>query len=199
MRRVPYQRVLECVGRPGRRATLKHPTRYSRSESFVKLCVRHNTNLSDTAGDFTASIAWGDGTTIAGTVSGGNGSFTVTGGHTYADEGCDPLGVTITDTQNSSMITASGTVAVGEGDTLTAQPVTFAARANTPFNGTVASFSDSTYPDNIAGDFSVSINWGDGTTTAGTVGGGSGNPFTVSGTHTYTTAGTDAVVVTPER
>ena len=42
-------------------------------------------------GDFTATINWGDGTTTAGTVIGSNGSFTVAGGHTYADEGSDPL------------------------------------------------------------------------------------------------------------
>jgi len=47
-------------------------------------------------------------------------------------------------------------------------------------------------------DFSASINWGDGTTSAGTVSqpGGAGTAFAVAGTHTYTTAGTDTVVVT---
>jgi hypothetical protein len=146
-------------------------------------------NTGDAAADFTATIAWGDGTTTSGTVSGGNGSFIVEGGHTYADEGSDPLAVTITDAQNNFTITPSGTVTVGEGDTLVANPTSFAATADTPFSGIVASFTDTTYPGNVASDFTATINWGDGTTTAGTVGGGSGSPFTVSGSHTYTDAG----------
>jgi hypothetical protein len=44
-----------------------------------------------------ATIDWGDGTTTSGRVTGSNGMFTVTGGHSYADEGSFPLGVTITD------------------------------------------------------------------------------------------------------
>ena len=39
------------------------------------------------AADFTATIAWGDGTSSPGTVSPGGGNYTVTGSHTYLDEG----------------------------------------------------------------------------------------------------------------
>ena len=46
-----------------------------------------DTNTNDTSFNFTASIDWGDGVTTAGTVVGTKGSFTVLGGHTYADEG----------------------------------------------------------------------------------------------------------------
>ncbi|MEA2916539.1 MAG: hypothetical protein QOJ15_8620, partial [Bradyrhizobium sp.] len=42
-------------------------------------------NTTDTASAFTALIDWGDGTTTTGTIVGSNGSFTVDGGHTYAD------------------------------------------------------------------------------------------------------------------
>src|SRR5262249_49328805 len=45
-----------------------------------------DTITSDTAADFTATVDWGDGVTTTGTVVGSNGSFTVQGGHTYADE-----------------------------------------------------------------------------------------------------------------
>ena len=76
-------------------------------------------NTSDTASSFTATIDWGDGTTTSGTVAGSNGAFTVTGGHTYADEGSFPLGVTITDSTKNTL-TLSGTVAVAEADVLTA-------------------------------------------------------------------------------
>ena len=155
-----------------------------------------DSNGSDTASDFTATINWGDGTTTAGTVSGSAGAFAVAGGHTYADEGSDTLSVTFTDTLNSTTTTPSGTVTVAEGDTLVAHAATFSASAGTPFSGTVATFTDTTYPNNVAGDFSATINWGDGTpTTTGTVGGGSGSPFTVSGSHTYAATGIDTVTV----
>src|SRR5262249_12912540 len=41
-----------------------------------------DSNNTDQASDFTASIDWGDGQTTSGIVSGRNGSFTVSGGHT---------------------------------------------------------------------------------------------------------------------
>ncbi len=47
--------------------------------------------------DYAATIAWGDGTTSAGTISVSNGVFTVSGSHTYAEEGGDTLRVTVTD------------------------------------------------------------------------------------------------------
>jgi type VI protein secretion system component Hcp len=57
-----------------------------------------DSNPSDPANNFTALINWGDGTTSWGTVSGSNGSFTVTGTHTYANEGSDNITATITGT-----------------------------------------------------------------------------------------------------
>jgi VCBS repeat protein len=153
-----------------------------------------DSDTSDAAGDFSATIVWGDGATTAGTVVGSNGSFTVQGGHTYADEGSDPASVTLTHTADNASATASGSVAVAEGDVLTGHGITFRPKAGQSFTGTVATFSD-TDTANVAGDFTASINWGDGSTTSGTVSGGSGT-FTVSGTHTYAHAGHDNVTVT---
>jgi hypothetical protein len=68
-----------------------------------------DTNTSDPASSFAATVNWGDGTTEAGTVTGANGSFTVSvpdSTHIYADEGTDPITVTITGT-------AGGNVAPG--------------------------------------------------------------------------------------
>jgi hypothetical protein len=42
-----------------------------------------------------ATIDWGDGTTTAGTIAGSNGSFAVTGSHTYATTGQDTITVTM--------------------------------------------------------------------------------------------------------
>jgi hypothetical protein len=152
-------------------------------------------NPSAAAGDFTATINWGDGSPPGtGTVTGSNGSFTVTGGHTYADEGKYTVSVAIID-DGGSMANPTSTATVAEGDSLTPHGTTIAATVNTPFSGAVASFSDS-YTGNVAGDFTATINWGDGSpVTTSTVSGGNGT-FTVSGSHTYTTATTDTVSVT---
>jgi hypothetical protein len=153
-----------------------------------------DTNLSDTASSFTATINWGDGTTTSGTVAGSNGAFSVTGGHTYADEGSFPLGVTITDTANNTNLPLSGTVIAAEADVLSAQPLSFTANAGQALTGTVATFTDSNTA-NVAGDFSATIDWGDGTTSAGVIADTAG-AISVSGTHTYATSGQDAVSVT---
>jgi hypothetical protein len=142
---------------------------------------------SDAAGDFTATINWGDGVTTTGTVVGSAGSFTVEGGHSYADEGADPASVTLTHTADQAQATASGTVSAAEGDVLTPQGTTGTATPNQAFSGAVATFSD-TDTANVAGDFTATVDWGDGTTTTGTVVGANG-AFTVDGSHTYTTGG----------
>jgi streptogramin lyase len=63
------------------------------------------------------------------------------------------------------------------------------------FTGTVAVFTDGT-PVATTSNFTASISWGDGTNSAGTVTGSTGGPFTVSGTHTYATAGTFSLRIT---
>src|SRR5262249_34379296 len=55
---------------------------------------------------------------------------------------------------------------------------------------------DTGFPGNVAADFTASIDWGDGQTTAGTVSGGNGSAFTVAGSHAYAAAGQDIVKVT---
>jgi hypothetical protein len=148
---------------------------------------------SDAAGDFTATINWGDGVTTSGTVVGSAGSFTVEGGHTYADEGSNPASVTLIHTADQVQATASGTVSAAEGDSLTPHGATIGATVGQAFNGAVATFSD-TDTANGAGDFAATINWGDGTTTAGTVSGSNGS-FSVNGTHTYTQTAVETVKI----
>ena len=128
-------------------------------------------------------------------MTGSNGSFAVSGGHTYADEGTDPLTVTITRTSDNTQIAPTGNVTVGENDVLTPQGVTISANVNQAFSTAVASFTD-TDTVSVAGDFTASINWGDGTpVTAGTVTGSNGS-FQVSGSHTDAAAGQEIVAVT---
>src|SRR5262249_34123494 len=146
--------------------------------------------LTDTAASFTATIDWGDGVTTTGTVVGSNGNFTVQGGHTYADDDFVLPVVTVTRTSDSSQIQMFGGVNVSDADNLTGHSApTIVASPNQALNNVVVG----TFPDTHTGhtdgsDFTVNIDWGDGTTTAGVVS-GSGGSFTVSGSHTYTTAG----------
>ena len=60
-------------------------------------------NSADTAANFTATIVWGDNTSSAGTVTGSAGRFSVSGQHTYAEEGNFPLSAVVTDNQGHSI------------------------------------------------------------------------------------------------
>jgi len=73
-----------------------------------------DTNTANVAGDFVATIGWGDGATTPGTVAGASGSFTVSGSHTYAATGTYVLSVTLTDdAPGTATATATGSAAVG--------------------------------------------------------------------------------------
>ncbi len=80
--------------------------------------------------------------------------------------------MTLTRKSDHLQSTASGSVAVAENDVFTPQGTIGVAVPT--FSGTIATFSD-TDPANGAGDFAASINWGDGTTTTGTVSGSNGS------------------------
>jgi PKD repeat protein len=88
----------------------------------------------------------------------------------------------------------SGTAQVADA-ALTPTSATFNATAGDALNGEpVATFKDS-YAGGQATDYTASIAWGDGATTAGFVEGSDGT-YDVRGSHTYAAPGTYAVVVT---
>ena len=70
---------------------------------------------------------------------------------------------------------------------------TFSGRTGTPVGGSLATFAAD--PSDIAGNFTATVDWGDGSSTAGTVG-GSGGSFTVTGTHAYAAGGSFPITVT---
>jgi hypothetical protein len=152
---------------------------------------------TDPPSGWTATINWGDGTSSAGIVTGagGPGLYAVSGTHTYADEVSGFFSVNLAETDGGgSFFGMTYFITLGEADALTASGSSFNATAGTPFTGTVATFTD-TNSAALASDFATTINWGDGTTTAGTVTGPTGGPFTVTGSHTYKPAGTFNVTV----
>ncbi len=141
-----------------------------------------------TASNYSATIDWGDGTsTSTGTVSGPTGGpFSVTGSHTYAEEGVYTVTTSITANSSSNPVSTTSKATVGDA--------ALSASCATPFmsalayNGSVASFTDGNTVATTA-DFTTSIDWGDGITSPGTVSGSTGGPFTVSSTHTYASVG----------
>ena len=102
-------------------------------------------DLNAPATDFSGTINWGDGNTTAfdsSAVSGGNGSFTVSGSHVYAEEGDYTATVTIDDTSGQHEAeTATTTVADAP---LTATGTIIDATKGSATGGTVqvASFID---------------------------------------------------------
>lgn len=163
-------------------------------------------------GPFTAAINWGDGTTTSVSGSSISGSpspaiFTVDGSHTYADEASDALSVVITDTSDSTTATATGTATIADGDSLfaigiggTGQEGLIEATEGITFTGTVAHFDNALrtgYPGNSPSDFTATIDWGDGSTSTGTVGTVSGSigAYSVAGSHVYAEEGRHTATV----
>jgi len=187
------------AGRAGATTITAFPVDFSATESTAfsgAVATFEDDNPAATPADFTATIDWGDGTgTTPGTIFASSAAFVVTGQHTYSDEGSFTVTVTISDASpGTGTATATDTATVGEADSLSGTPVTFSAAAGSSFTGVVANFSD-TMAGAVPSDFVATINWGDATTSAGTVA-GTGSSFQVSGTHTYAGTGTFSVVVT---
>jgi hypothetical protein len=129
-------------------------------------------NSNATIADYTATINWGDGsgTVPATVVDSGDGVFSISGSHAYAQTGAFAATITITDVDGATASTTS-TVTVGN------------VYAGIQSDLTVASFQDSNSSVQ-ASQFTATIQWGDGTQSNGTVVGGNGT-FSVQGSHTY--------------
>ena len=136
--------------------------------------------------DYSAVIAWGDGTTSAGTVAYNPSTmtFTVTGAHTYAEDGSYTAAVTVhhdwlTDTTVTSTVNVSDPAVVASGGS----NLTAVEGAGSTF--TLATFTDPGGAEPLA-DYSASVDWGDGSNSAGVISYNSATGvFTVSGSHTY--------------
>jgi len=150
-------------------------------------------NNTDPA-QYAATIHWGNGHTSTGTVvTDPNGGFDVKGTNTYARAGTFAVSVSILD-KDGDQATARTTNQVLDAP-ITATGTTVQLGPNNAIhNGVVANFTVAN-PFAKAADFTATIDWGDGTSSAGVVGGNPTAGFRVRGTHTYGAFGVFSVKV----
>ena len=143
-------------------------------------------NPDRTAGDFQATIAWGDGTTSVGTVNVNNGVYSVVGTHTYAAQGAYTATAAINDVGGKTAV-ASSTAAIADAPLIASGVPAIGGVEGAAISATIATFTDGN-PVAPLSDFTATVNWGDGTTSAGTVSVNNG-VYSVDGTHTYAKQG----------
>jgi hypothetical protein len=157
--------------------------------------------------DYGISINWGDGspvdTTSGKVIPDGQGGYLVFGKHAFEDSPTPyKITVTITDeiSQSSQSSITPATIPVTIHATITDAPLrstgvlSIAPTPGVAGNFVVANFTD----DNTIAqpsDFTATITWGDGNTSAGTITASPGGGFTVSGSNAYAQKGTYAVSV----
>jgi hypothetical protein len=152
-------------------------------------------DLVATTADFSATINFGDGTaSSAGTVLKAPGGYVVVGTHMFTQANpAEPVTVTIIDTLGHSQATANSLATVVSPLSSAGHSVEFVA--GTLFSRVVAGFTDSS-PLAYPGQFTATINWGDGSASSVGVVSTDGAGFDVTGSHTYNTATSYAVAVT---
>lgn len=146
--------------------------------------------------DYSATIAWGDGSTSSGAIAfdSGSGTFTVSGAHTYGEEGTFTITTSIHhDAASDASITSTAKVI---DPAVVAGGVGVTAVEGAAFTASISTFMDPGGPEPNASDpgalanhYTVdSIDWGDATpldTTSGTISFDGSTTFTVQGSHTY--------------
>jgi hypothetical protein len=151
---------------------------------------------AEPAGNYSARVAWGDGSTTAGTITlNPTGSFfTVTANPPLGiDDVSSAVIVTITHAALPP-IQVDSTVVVGEPP-INVAVLGFRGHEFSPLtNVPVATFTHGEGAE-PAGVFAASVDWGDGTTTAGVIV-QAGPTYTVFGSHTYGDEGTYTAKVT---
>jgi hypothetical protein len=163
----------------------------------------YDADTTSVAGNFTASINWGDGAPsspgIVSAVSGSPGLFTVSGTHRYTTPNPSYLiSISVQDNMGRSALISSMAVVTSSSLTPIGTTVSLTAGVLPSSAVVVGSFYDADTT-SVAGNFTASINWGDGAPSSpGIVSAVSGSPglFSVSGTHLYGRAGNYNLTVT---
>src|SRR5262249_28735548 len=135
------------------------------------------------AGSDTAEIDWGDGTSSVGQIqAAGPGTYGVIGSHMFAEGGVYSLVVRVKGSAGAAG--EDGAALTVRDKPLTAGFVPFRPLQYLQFSGVVARFTDAD-PTGHVEDYSATIDWGDRSTSAGTLTAEPGGGFAVSGSHSY--------------
>ena len=158
--------------------------------------------------DFAATIIWGDGQTTTGTVIHDPyvpDQFDVLGydpttgmGHAYDEEGTYTGSVEVDDVGGSVAVAGiSASVADAPLTAMAGTPPPESATGGSTGDVVLATFTDDD-PNGMVGDYTATIDWGDGTdTTSGIIAAGTDpGTFTVTGSHTYDAPASSPIVVT---
>jgi uncharacterized protein (TIGR03118 family) len=150
-----------------------------------------SSNVGALPSAFSTTINWGDGSSSAGTiVPNGSGGFNVLGSHKFTEEGTYTLGVAINDANDDNFTMTASAKVSDAAISATGVPVN-PVQGTTLSNATVATFTDAGGAEPAA-NYSATIDWGDGSSSAGTVA-ASGSTFSVMGSHTYSSAGAHTI------
>jgi FG-GAP-like repeat len=159
----------------------------------VNATVASGTTSQKTNACLRATIDWGDGASSAGTIPAGASSYTVRGRHTYAQAGHPDLVTTVRDICSTTSASAHSPVTIADAP-LSASGVPVSAYARYPATVVVATFTDGN-PLAKPGDFTATVDWGDGTSGPASVTARAGGGFQVTGTTTYPTPDSYPVAV----
>jgi sugar lactone lactonase YvrE len=137
-----------------------------------------------------ATIDWGDGTPSTATTVDGTGA--IQAGHTFGEEGTYHGTVSLSDACGGTGTTFTATIA---DSPLGASAAVLNATAGVELRGQVGSFADAD-PAGKPGDYTATIDWGDGQSSAGTVQPAPAGGLAIVGDHTYLRHGSYPVTVT---
>src|ERR1700737_3453870 len=149
----------------------------------------------------TGTINWGDGTalqSVPATTPASNCQCNVeiSAAHVY-DAAAAAYHITVTAKDDGgSSGTATFAARISEG-TLTAENNrSLTATTGAAFTSVVGSFTDEAGAQAAVADFAATINWGDNSSSAGTLAKAANGAFSVSGSHTYASAGSKTITAT---
>lgn len=170
--------------------------------SGVTVATFRDANPDGQLSQYSATISWGDGDTtasesiVADAHVAGQFDVIASKSHPYTSGGSFPVTVVISDAGGATATAHSTATVSASTSTITVAGSTISGTEGAAFSGTVATFVDSNTSEPTT-YYTAAINWGDGSTSAGTVQATStAGHFNVTGTHTYAAAGTYTAVVT---
>ncbi len=139
------------------------------------------------AADYTVSIDWGDGSPLddsATLTQDPSGYFIIDGSHTYATPGNRTIGISVTHGDGRSGSTSRSVSVIDSTLQLTVDSLS--GFTGMQVSGTIGQLTDP-MPSSTIADFTVTIDWGDGTSSPGTL--SQTTPWSILGSHTYAQQG----------